>query len=60
MSTNIRELQRDVSGLKETVAVMAVAVDGHTHRLDEIEKRLGPITSFFVPRTARQQKGSCD
>jgi hypothetical protein len=34
-------MQKDIHGLKDNVAVLAVAVDEHTHRLDRIEKHLG-------------------
>lgn len=40
---DIHSLQRDVSGLKETTAVLAVAVDDHTHQLAEIKTRLDRI-----------------
>jgi hypothetical protein len=36
-------LQRDVSGLKESVSVLVVAVDEHTHRLERIDNRLDRI-----------------
>jgi hypothetical protein len=43
ITRDIHGLQRDVSSLKDNVAVLAVAVDEHTHRLDRIEKRLGLV-----------------
>jgi hypothetical protein len=33
--------RRDVRSLPGEVATLSTAVDGRTHRLDEIEKRLG-------------------
>ena len=41
MAQTLVGVQRDIRSLQATVAMLGVAIDGHTHRLDEIEKRLG-------------------
>jgi septal ring factor EnvC (AmiA/AmiB activator) len=41
MAQTLVGVQRDIRSLQASVAMLGVAVDGHTHRLDEIEKRLG-------------------
>jgi hypothetical protein len=41
MAQTLIGMRRDVRTLQGEVATLSTAVDGHTHRLDEIEKRLG-------------------
>jgi septation ring formation regulator EzrA len=41
MAQTLVGVQRDTRSLQATVAMLGVAIDGHTHRLEEIEKRLG-------------------
>jgi hypothetical protein len=41
MAQTLVGVRRDVRSLQGEVATLSIAIDGHTHRLDEIEKRLG-------------------
>jgi predicted nucleic acid-binding Zn-ribbon protein len=41
MAQTLVSVRRDVRSLQGEVATLSIAIDGHTHRLDEIEKRLG-------------------
>lgn len=41
LATTLIGVQRELRGLKATVATLGTAVDDHTHRLERIEQRLG-------------------
>jgi hypothetical protein len=41
MAQTLVGVRRDVRALQNEMATLGVAIDGHSHRLEEIEKRLG-------------------